>query len=128
MLDSPDDARRIVVTSAIVVAGVWGVRSWKLSGGNPFTGTVQGVMSFGEFATAWGVTYFVLAMISETAPRVAGSLAALIMIGDLLANGKQLAALQQQKANTSAAATVKAAGLPVQQTLTAQPPVNLPQQ
>lgn len=69
-------AQSLVVTSAAVVAGVYGYRRY---GGKTQTG-------LGTFATAWGTIFFLLALGAEAAPGPAGAMALLVMTADLLAN------------------------------------------
>lgn len=83
-----DQARRYVVLSALVVGGVWAYRRYKEGPAS--------VMQAPEFLVAWGATFFVLAVLSEPAPRFAGMMAILVGTGDLLANGAEISKLTQQ--------------------------------
>lgn len=74
------NGRRLVLTSAILVAGL---RMWMQLRGKTKT-------PFGEWAVGWGVTYFFLALISEEYERAAGTLAAIIAVGAFLQNGTTL--------------------------------------
>ena len=103
-MKEPGQARKWVVISALMVAGVWGYRRWQEG--------PAGILKFPEFITGWGAVYFGLAMIAEAAPRFAGSFALLIMTGDILQNAKPgdktsglLFDLNQQLAGKTSAAT-----------------------
>jgi hypothetical protein len=73
-------AERWLVTSALVVGGLYAYGRWK--------GTTK--TSFQKFGTAWGVTYLILALMTEASPQFGGSFAILVMVGDILANGQAL--------------------------------------
>ncbi len=79
-------ANRWVVVSAVTVGGIYGFQTIK---GNAKAGV-------GEFVTAWGVVFFVLALVATGAPGLAGAMAILIMVADLLANTPALANLITQ--------------------------------
>ena len=79
-MKNPASARKWVVISALVVAGIWGYRRFR-------EGPLA-VLQFPEFITAWGAVYFTLAMITEAAPRFGGSFSILIMFADILQNAK----------------------------------------
>ena len=86
---SRDSAQRWVVISALLVAGVYGyrritepVQPGKLS-------NILGIgelVPLGQFATAWGFTYLVVAIMAEAAPGLGGAFAILIAAADFLAN------------------------------------------
>lgn len=69
-------SNRWVVASAMTVAGIYGYTFVKKT--NKATP--------GQFATAWGVTFFALALLATAAPGLAASFAILVMVVDLLAN------------------------------------------
>lgn len=75
---NPAQARKWLVISALVTAGVWGYRRFREG--------PQSITAFPEFITGWGAVYFILAMITEAAPRFGGAFSILIMTGDLLHN------------------------------------------
>lgn len=77
---NPAQARKWLVISALVVAGIWGYRRFREG--------PDAVLQFPEFITGWGAVYFILAMITEAAPRFGGSFSVLIMVADILQNAK----------------------------------------
>lgn len=91
-----DGAKRYVVLSALVVAGMWAYRKYQKK-------DLTGAIADGPtFLTAWGAVYFTLGVLSEPAPRFAGSMAILIMVADVLVNGEELAkGIQASTSNTS---------------------------
>lgn len=99
-------ARKWVVISALVVAGVWGYRHVRQSASDPAEAG-KTMLAFPEFITAWGAVYFTLAMIAEATPRFAGAMAILIMTADGLTQGKQVIAdvTSEQKGSKPAAKT-----------------------
>lgn len=113
-MKNPAQARKWVVISALVVAGVWGYR--RLREGP------EALTAFPEFVTGWGAAYFILAMTAEAAPRFAGSFSVLVMVADILTNAKpgdkqhglladlnaQLAKAPSSKAQPQAKATAPA--------------------
>lgn len=74
----PEQARKWLVISALVVAGVWGYRRLEEGAGS--------IATFPEFVAGWGAVYFTLALVSEAAPRFGGAMSILIMVGDVLHN------------------------------------------
>jgi hypothetical protein len=100
---SPSTAERWVVISAVVTAGVY---LYRVLGGGPTAkaSNPRQLISgkppppLGQFATAWGVVYLVIALMAEAAPGLGGGFAILVMTGDLLANTPALAG--QVKQNT----------------------------
>jgi hypothetical protein len=89
---NPASAHSAVVLSAFIVAGIYGFR-W-LTGGGPhealslksLVGYEKPLTSPEGFIVAWGVTYFVLAAVSAFLPTLAGTLALLILFGDVMTN------------------------------------------
>lgn len=99
-----DGAQGAVVTSAVVVAGVWGYRKLvepataassrasqpsqallKIIGAEPRPASTA------EFAVAFGFVYLVLSLTATFAPTLAGSIAILVAVGELLTNGASVA-------------------------------------
>ena len=130
-------AERWVVISALVVAGIYGYRRVVepaekgnlkniLGQGNP--------VPIGQFVTAWGFCYLVIAIMAEASPGLGGAFAILIGVSDLLTNGpalfgdinKQQGA--QQGTNPQTLAATQAANLfdTPSGTSVYQPPTNLP--
>lgn len=105
-----DDADRWVVISALVVLGIYAYRRLvepvssgasvkQLVGiGNP--------VKLGAFITAWGFTYLVVSLIATADAGLGKGFALLIMTGDLLANGQQIASDVTKKVGSSTASTV----------------------
>ena len=116
-MKNPASARKWVVISALVVAGIWGYRRYR-------EGPLS-VLQFPEFIAAWGAVYFTLAMITEAAPRFGGSFSILIMVADVLQNARPgdqqhglLADLNQQvgKAKSTPSPSTTASASPTVQT------------
>jgi hypothetical protein len=88
-------AEHWVVISAVVTAGVYFYRLITEGSSPPATlkrtaGAGSPPVPVGAFATAWGFTYLIVALIAEAAPGLGGAFAILIMAGDLLANGSEV--------------------------------------
>jgi hypothetical protein len=81
-VNTSDGAKRWLVVSALIVAGVWGYRRMREG--------PAAVLDFPRFATAWGATYFTLALVAEASPRGAAAFSLLVATGDVLAQGSQL--------------------------------------
>jgi len=83
-------AERWVTISAVIVAGVYAYRRLTEATSSPVTLKkllgVGGLVPLGAFATAWGFTYLVLAIMTEAAPGLGGAFAILIATSDLLTN------------------------------------------
>lgn len=82
-------AERWVVVSALIVIAVYGYRRIV----EPVQqGNLKNIIGIGnpvplaQFMTAWGFTYFVLAVAANASPGLGGSMAILIATGDLLTN------------------------------------------
>lgn len=89
-------AERAVTVSALVVFGVYFYRllteGHSSSGGGLLElGGVGAPPNIGRFITGWGFAFFVLAIITEAAPGLGGSLAILVATGDVLGNAQQVA-------------------------------------
>lgn len=69
-----------IVTSAVVVGGIYGILYWKGESKTPP----------GEFIVSWGVVFFVLALMGEASPKFGGSMALLVATGDLLTHAPAL--------------------------------------
>ena len=90
-------ANNYIVLSAFVVAAIYTWR-WltgnhqgaKLSPGS-LVAYKQPLVSPEGFVVAWGVIYLTLGILGTFSPSLAGSLALLIMTGDLLAGGMNVA-------------------------------------
>lgn len=101
-------AHSAIVLSAFIVAGVYGFR-W-LTGARTYeqlsvkslVGYERPLTSPEGFIVAWGMTFFVLAALSAFLPTLAGSLALLVLFGDVMTNfaGAAEGAVNLQKAKT----------------------------
>jgi hypothetical protein len=93
---SRQSAERAVTVSALVVFGVYFYRllteghSTSSAGGLLQLGGLGAPPNIGRFITGWGFAFFVLAVITEAAPPLGGSLAILVATGDILGNAKQV--------------------------------------
>lgn len=87
-------AERAIVTSALVVAIIYAYRRLEEPGAAgvslPRLAGVGEPVNFAAWATAWGTVFFMLSLVSELSPGLAGSFALLVGVSDVLANGKQL--------------------------------------
>lgn len=125
-------AERWVTTSALVVAGVYAYRRM-IEPAQPGTlSNVAGVgnpVPLGQFATAWGFTFLIVAVMTQASPELGGGFAILIATADLLTNsaslfgdvGKQTG--QKQTAGKSTTVPGSVAGMPK---LAPTPPTPLP--
>lgn len=94
--------------SAFIVAGIYGYR-W-LTGAKPeekltpqsLVGYKQPLTSPEGFLVAWALVYFMLAALSAFTPGLAGALALLVLLADVLANaaGAAQGAVNLQKSKT----------------------------
>ena len=123
-------AQTVVVVSALVVFGVYfyrhltegtgqptvsGTDTCPLSGvlpkGSPATDAAQQLLGFGtpaqvgKFITAWGFTFFVIAIIATASPGLGASIAMLIAVSDFLANSCQVAHDVETKIGTTSTTT-----------------------
>ena len=113
MTDS--QAEKWVVTSALIVAAIYGYRRLTETPGQPPV-TLKQVAGVGElpplgaWATAWGFTFLVIALIATASPEVGASFAVLIAVGDLMTNAQSIFADvgQQQSGAGTAAGLVSA--------------------
>lgn len=89
-------ATTAVTTSALVVFGIYGYR--RVIEGTA-GGTGSGLSSLlglgssskgGSFITAWGFTFFVLALLAEAAPELGGTLAITVAVSDFFTNATSL--------------------------------------
>lgn len=82
-------AERWTIISALTVAAIYAYRRL-VEPASP--GSLKNVVGsgnpvpLGQFATAWGVTFFVISLLATASPGLGGSFAILVMTGDLLAN------------------------------------------
>lgn len=83
-----------IIASAVVVAGGYGFERMKGQQEIPLT----------EFVTAWGVVFFVLALVATASPRGGAAFAILVMVADLLTTMPALTA------------AIKASGVPTTST------------
>jgi hypothetical protein len=90
-----NQAERWVTVSALVVAGVYAYRRLTETPGQPPV-TVKELAGVGElpplgaWATAWGFTFLVVAVIATAAPELGAAFAILIATGDLLTNAQSI--------------------------------------
>jgi hypothetical protein len=91
---SQGTAERWVTISAATVAGIYAYRRLTEPSGPP--ATFQKLIGVGElpqlgaWATAWGFTFLVVAMMAEASPGLGGGFAILIMTADALTNSTSL--------------------------------------
>jgi hypothetical protein len=105
-------AERWVTISAATVAGIYAYRRMIEPSTPP--ATVKKLMGIGEipplgsWATAWGFTFLVVAIMAEASPGLGGSFAILIMTADILTNASNLFADvgKKQGATTTTTAPV----------------------
>lgn len=86
-------AERWVTTSALVVAGVYAYRRLVEPAQTGNLKNLIGVgnpVPLGQFATAWGFTFLVVAIMAQAAPELGGGFAVLIGTADLLTNSASL--------------------------------------
>jgi len=103
-------AERWVTISAFVVIAIYGYR--RLAGPPAQQGTLKNVLGqgnpvpLGQFVTAWGVTFFVVAIMAEASPSLGGSFAILIAAADLLNNmGGLVSAVTSHEPKTTTTGT-----------------------
>lgn len=116
---SRQQADRWVVISALVVMMVYGYR--RLSESTSDTASIKQILGIGAppklgaFATAWGVTYMVIAMMAAASPPLGGAFAILVMTADLLANIPAIASdLKNRTASAGSSAVTTSAAQTVQ--------------
>lgn len=112
---SESTAERWVVISAVIVAGVYAYRRLTEAASTPVTLKkllgVGGLPPLGSWATAWGFTYLVLAIMTEAAPGLGGGFAILIATSDLLTNSADVFAdVKKQEGTTAQTAPATIAG------------------
>jgi len=87
-------SERWVTISALIVAGIYGYRRLTEATSTPVTlKKIAGIgnpVPLGAFATAWGFTYLVVAIMAEAMPGVGGAFAILIAVGDFLTNSQSV--------------------------------------
>ena len=83
-------AERWVTISAVLVAGIYAYRRLTEATSQPVTLKKLigggGIPPLCAFATAWGFTYLVVAIMTEAAPGLGGAFAILIATSDFLTN------------------------------------------
>ena len=88
-------AEQWVTVSALTVAGVYAYRRLTEGAGQP-PATAKKLVGVGElpplgaWATAWGFTFLVVAVMATAAPELGAAFAILIATGDLLANASSI--------------------------------------
>jgi hypothetical protein len=90
-----DQAEKWVIASALTVAGVYAYRRMTETPGKPpVTGKqlagIGELPPLGPWATAWGLTYLVVAIMATAAPGLGAAFAILIATGDLLTNAQSI--------------------------------------
>lgn len=87
-------AERWVTISAAVVAGMYAYRRLTEATSTPVTVKklvgIGNPVPLGAFATAWGFTFLVIAIMAEAAPGLGGAFAILIATGDFLTNSSSV--------------------------------------
>jgi hypothetical protein len=131
-------AERWVTTSALVVAAVYAYRRLTESAQPGTAKNVIGVgtpVPLGQFATAWGFTFLVVAVMAQASPELGGGFAVLIGTADLLTNSASVFGDVNKQTGTTTSAPLTAtvngqtmtipnvATLP---TLSSHPPTPLP--
>lgn len=75
----------VILTSALVVFGMWGFRAL-------YEGKVKpGEAKAGQFLVGFGFVFFALSVLAIPAPEFAGTFAILVAVGSVLKNGADLA-------------------------------------
>lgn len=112
---SEQTAERWVTISAFIVAAVYGYRRITEATAPPVTlkklAGIGELPPLGSFATAWGLMFLIIAIMTEAAPGLGGGFAILVATSDLLTNSSSVFAdvSKQEQAGTSAAATSQTA-------------------
>jgi len=87
-------SERWVTISALIVAGVYAYRRLTEATSTPVTvkklAGIGNPVPLGAFATAWGFTFLIVAIMAEAAPGVGGAFAILIAVGDFLTNSQSV--------------------------------------
>jgi hypothetical protein len=107
-------AERWVVISALVVIAVYTYRRITEPAQPGGIANIVGLgtpVPLGQFATAWGFVYFMIALVTEAAPGLGGSFAILVATGDVLANAPAILPdiTKQEQAKTTTKTTGKTA-------------------
>jgi hypothetical protein len=109
---SRDTAERWVAISAVAVLVVYAYQ--RIAGKQPTTTGAKAVATsqapFGQFITAWGFTFLVIAGMAEAAPGLGGGFAILVMTADLLANTPGLVGSVKKQETTTTASSITSAG------------------
>lgn len=107
-------AERWVTISAVLVAGIYAYR--RLTEGTTSALSVNtalgigGIPAFGAWATAWGFTYLVVAIMASASPGLGGSFAILIAASDFLTNASSVFADVSKQEGTSSSSTTATSG------------------
>jgi hypothetical protein len=118
-------AERWVTISAATVAGIYAYR--RLIEPSTPPATVKKLMGVGElpllgsWATAWGFTFLVVAIMAEASPGLGGSFAILIMTADILTNASNLFADVGKQQGTASANTSSSPARPTTPTTPTTP-------
>ncbi len=87
-------AEKWVTISALMVGGIYAYRRLTEATSTPVTVKklvgIGNPVPLGAFATAWGFTFLVVAMMAEAAPGLGGAFAILIAAGDFLTNSSSV--------------------------------------
>lgn len=109
-----ETAQRWVTVSALIVAGIYAYRRLTEAAAPPVT--LKKLVGIGElpplgsFATAWGFTFLVVAIMTEASPGLGGGFAILIATSDFLTNsGSIFADIGKQTKQTGATTTAATA-------------------
>jgi hypothetical protein len=108
-------AEQWITVSAVTVAGVYAYRRLTEPAKPPATAKkivgIGDLPPLGPWATAWGLTFLMVALMAEVSPSLGGSFAILIAAGDLLTNSASVFAdVAKQEDNKGAAAAAAKAG------------------
>jgi hypothetical protein len=113
---SQQTAERWVTISAVTVAGVYVYRRMTEPTSQP--ATLPKLLGIGElpalgaWATAWGFTFLVVAVMAEASPGLGGGFAILIMTADLMTNASSIFGdVSKQQKSKASASVASASGL-----------------
>lgn len=95
-----DGARTAVTMSAVVVGGIYGYQKLSDPAGTP---------PVAHFLIGFTFIYVTLGILAEAAPALGGMFAALVAVGDLLANGQAFTRTVTTGLKATAQATTKTA-------------------
>lgn len=89
VLQTAEQANSMIKVSALVVGGVYLYRRLTEGSAEELKASTT-VAPLGRFVVAWGVVFLSLSVLAGPSPTLAGSLALLVMLASLLANGVQV--------------------------------------